>query len=83
MFTSLSTTPLLAGGECEADVCLVADAFFQPSIAQLVRTMAELYSSPRSSRGSDMPTPLKSVVATTRAAHALGRSLSSDKPVTW
>jgi predicted dehydrogenase/threonine dehydrogenase-like Zn-dependent dehydrogenase len=33
--------------------------------------------------GSDMPIPLESLVATTRATIAVGRSMSSGKPVTW
>ena len=62
-----------------ADVGGVAGTDFQPNGAQLVRTMTQLYDPPCSSRGSDMSTPLESAAA---PAYALGRSISSEKPVT-
>ena len=77
---SVSTTPLSTDVRCLVDVGGVAGTDFQPKGAQLVRTMTQLYDPPCSSRGSDMSTPLESAAA--RAAYALGRSLSSEKPVT-
>ena len=79
---SVSTTPLSTDVRCLADVGGVAGTDFQPNGAQLVRMMTELYDPPHSSRGPDMSTPLESAVAATRATYALGRRLSSEKPVT-